>query len=125
MYGIGRLKRGATEQSMIIRGLRGVGKTVLLNAFEDRAESEGLPLASMFGPILAVARTPMREAAERMTRRVKRCSKCGQERPLEAFNAERAPWTGTVPRVEGASKQRRARPTGASLLELAGSVSHR
>lgn len=38
---IGRLKRGATEQSMIIRGLRGVGKTVLLNAFEDRAESEG------------------------------------------------------------------------------------
>lgn len=38
---IGRLKRGATEQSMIIRGLRGVGKTVLLNAFEDRAEAEG------------------------------------------------------------------------------------
>jgi hypothetical protein len=38
---IGRLKRGATEQSMVIRGLRGVGKTVLLNAFEDRAESEG------------------------------------------------------------------------------------
>lgn len=38
---VGRLKLGATEQSMIIRGLRGVGKTVLLNAFEDRAESEG------------------------------------------------------------------------------------
>jgi hypothetical protein len=38
---VGRLKRGATEQSMIIRGLCGVGKTVLLNAFEDRAESEG------------------------------------------------------------------------------------
>jgi hypothetical protein len=38
---VGRLKREATEQSMIIRGLRGVGKTVLLNAFEDRAESEG------------------------------------------------------------------------------------
>jgi Cdc6-like AAA superfamily ATPase len=38
---VGRLKRGATEQSMIIRGLRGVGKTVLLNAFEDHAESEG------------------------------------------------------------------------------------
>lgn len=37
----GRLKRGATEQSMIIRGLRGVGKTVLLNAFEDRAEADG------------------------------------------------------------------------------------
>lgn len=39
---VGRLKRGAPEQSMIILGLRGVGKTVLLNAFEDRAESEGL-----------------------------------------------------------------------------------
>jgi hypothetical protein len=38
---VGRLKRGATEQSMIIRGLRGVGKTVLLNAFEDHAEAEG------------------------------------------------------------------------------------
>jgi len=37
---IGRLKRGVTEQSMIIKGLRGVGKTVLLNAFEDQAESE-------------------------------------------------------------------------------------
>jgi hypothetical protein len=38
---VGRLKRGATEQSMIIRGLRGVGKTVLLNTFEDHAEAEG------------------------------------------------------------------------------------
>jgi hypothetical protein len=38
---VGRLKRGASEQSMIIRGLRGVGKTVLLNAFEDTAEAAG------------------------------------------------------------------------------------
>jgi len=38
---IGRLARGDTEQSMVIRGLRGVGKTVLLNAFEDHAESQG------------------------------------------------------------------------------------
>jgi hypothetical protein len=37
---VGRLKAGATEQSMIIKGLRGVGKTVLLNAFEDQAEHE-------------------------------------------------------------------------------------
>src|SRR2546423_10883486 len=37
---VGRLKRGSTEQSMIVRGLRGVGKTVLLNAFENQAESE-------------------------------------------------------------------------------------
>jgi hypothetical protein len=38
---VGRLSRGYTEQSMIIRGLRGVGKTVLLNAFESMAEDNG------------------------------------------------------------------------------------
>jgi hypothetical protein len=38
---VGRLKRGATEQSMVIRGLRGVGKTALLNVFEDQAEAAG------------------------------------------------------------------------------------
>jgi hypothetical protein len=38
---LGRLKRGATDQSMIVRGLRGVGKTVLLNALENQAEDQG------------------------------------------------------------------------------------
>lgn len=38
---VARLKTGQTEQSVIAKGLRGVGKTVLLNAFEDMAESEG------------------------------------------------------------------------------------
>jgi AAA ATPase domain len=38
---IARLNGGQTEQSIIAKGLRGVGKTVLLNAFEDMAESEG------------------------------------------------------------------------------------
>ena len=38
---VGRLTRGATEQSMIVRGLRGVGKTALLNIFEDQAEDAG------------------------------------------------------------------------------------
>lgn len=32
-----RLRRGHTEQSLLITGLRGVGKTVLLGAFEERA----------------------------------------------------------------------------------------
>ena len=36
-----RLIDGRIEQSMIVKGLRGVGKTVLLNAFEDLAESQG------------------------------------------------------------------------------------
>lgn len=64
---IGRLKRGATEQSMIIRGLRGVGKTVLLNAFEDRAESEGFlsyyheltPDSSLIGEIARDAQSAL------------------------------------------------------------------
>ncbi|MCS5715704.1 ATP-binding protein [Herbiconiux sp. CPCC 205716] len=36
-----RLRRGRTEQSMIITGLRGVGKTVLLNSFRSIAQREG------------------------------------------------------------------------------------
>lgn len=35
-----RLSRGRTEQSMIITGLRGVGKTVLLNQFAEIARAE-------------------------------------------------------------------------------------
>jgi hypothetical protein len=34
-----RLENGYTEQSMIITGLRGVGKTVLLDVFREKAES--------------------------------------------------------------------------------------
>ena len=34
---IERLGRGVAGQSMIVKGLRGVGKTVLLNTFEDMA----------------------------------------------------------------------------------------
>jgi len=36
-----RLRRGFAEQSMLITGLRGVGKTVLLGAFESRAHASG------------------------------------------------------------------------------------
>lgn len=36
-----RLKKGYSDQSMIIVGLRGVGKTVLLSAFRNIAEEEG------------------------------------------------------------------------------------
>jgi hypothetical protein len=38
---LARLRDGRSEQSQIITGLRGVGKTVLLNTFEDQAESAG------------------------------------------------------------------------------------
>src|SRR5690606_20541456 len=37
---LARLKRGRTEQSMIVTGLRGVGKTVLLGTFREMAELE-------------------------------------------------------------------------------------
>lgn len=36
-----RFRRGYTEQSMLITGLRGVGKTVLLTTFEERARAAG------------------------------------------------------------------------------------
>ena len=38
---LARLLAGRPEQSQIITGLRGVGKTVLLNTFEDHAEASG------------------------------------------------------------------------------------
>jgi AAA ATPase domain len=38
---LARLRAGRPEQSQIITGLRGVGKTVLLNTFEDLAEGAG------------------------------------------------------------------------------------
>jgi Cdc6-like AAA superfamily ATPase len=38
---LARLRDARPEQSQIITGLRGVGKTVLLNTFEDLAESTG------------------------------------------------------------------------------------
>ncbi len=64
---VGRLKRGATEQSMIIRGLLGVGKTVLLNAFENLAESAGFfsyyheltPESSLVGEIARDAQSAL------------------------------------------------------------------
>ena len=38
---LARLARGSTDQSVIVTGLRGVGKTVLLGEFRIRAEAQG------------------------------------------------------------------------------------
>lgn len=38
---LARLQRGRAEQSLLVTGLRGVGKTVLLGAFQDRAHLVG------------------------------------------------------------------------------------
>lgn len=55
-----RLDRGRTAQSMIVTGLRGVGKTVLLNAFEQVATHHGwvtveaeIARSTPFGPRMA------------------------------------------------------------------------
>jgi hypothetical protein len=55
-----RLRRGHAEQSMLVTGLRGVGKTVLLGAFESRAHNAGWVTVSAeigkqdaFGPRMA------------------------------------------------------------------------
>ena len=58
---LARLKRGGTEQSMIITGLRGVGKTVLLSEFRAKAEQAGwvaieaeITKQTEFGPRMAM-----------------------------------------------------------------------
>jgi hypothetical protein len=38
---LGRIKRGMSEKSMLLTGLRGVGKTVLLNEIERKASAQG------------------------------------------------------------------------------------
>lgn len=38
---LARVKRGRAEQSLLVTGLRGVGKTVLLGAFQERATAAG------------------------------------------------------------------------------------
>lgn len=68
-----RLSRGHTEQSMLITGLRGVGKTVLLGAFEDRAKNNGWATVEAeitknepFGPRMAqMARRALFQVAPR------------------------------------------------------------
>lgn len=57
---LGRLARGTAERSLLITGLRGVGKTVLLGAFEEQARSAGwvaldteITTTTAFGPRLA------------------------------------------------------------------------
>jgi hypothetical protein len=47
---IGRSERGFVSQSLILTGLRGVGKTVLLNEFAQRARERGWIVAQIEGP---------------------------------------------------------------------------
>jgi hypothetical protein len=68
-----RLRQGRTEQSMLITGLRGVGKTVLLGALEERAQGRGWTTVEAeitknvaFGPRMAqLARRALLQVAPR------------------------------------------------------------
>lgn len=70
---LARLARGRTEQSLLMTGLRGVGKTVLLSAFEQHARAEGWVTVDSeirrdvaFGPRMAqLARRALLETAPR------------------------------------------------------------
>lgn len=66
---VGRLKRGFSDQSMVVKGLRGVGKTVLLNAFENQAESEAfLTYYHELTPESVLARELARDSEKALTR---------------------------------------------------------
>ncbi|MEO5874945.1 MAG: ATP-binding protein, partial [Streptosporangiaceae bacterium] len=68
-----RVARGRPERSMIITGLRGVGKTVLLNTFRSMAiqrlwgtgKIEARPEQSIRRPVAAALHTAIRELAPR------------------------------------------------------------
>lgn len=47
---IGRSERGFVSQSLVLTGLRGIGKTVLLNEFAHRARERGWIVAQIEGP---------------------------------------------------------------------------
>ena len=54
---------------MVVRGLRGVGKTVLLNAFENQAESEDfLAYYHELTPETVLARELARDGEKALTR---------------------------------------------------------
>jgi hypothetical protein len=86
---VARLKQGTTDQSLIVKGLRGVGKTVLLNAFEDLAEAQGFltyyheltPDSSLLGNLV--------RDAESALARLKLSERAGQ-RAREALGGMRA-----------------------------------
>src|SRR6266511_2169176 len=81
---LARLKLGRPEKSMLITGLRGVGKTVLLNTFEAIAEEQGFRTAKAeitheteFRPLVArLARRALLaiSPAKRMKQRARRAA---------------------------------------------------
>jgi hypothetical protein len=73
-----------------VHAIGALAPTALLgDTFGRRADDyNGLPSASLFGPIYAMLRRAEHEAADRVRRGLKTCSKCRQERPLDEFNPD-------------------------------------
>lgn len=69
---LGRVKRGKAEKSILLTGLRGVGKTVLLNEMERMAQADGyrtIPIeAHEQKPLGALLVPPLRELLYRLDR---------------------------------------------------------
>lgn len=70
---LGRTKAGRPEKSLLLTGLRGVGKTVLLNEIERMARSESYQIASFeahenkpLGPLVAAHLRPLLFELDRM-----------------------------------------------------------
>ncbi|HEY3285093.1 MAG TPA: ATP-binding protein [Armatimonadota bacterium] len=70
---LGRAKHGRPEKSLLLTGLRGVGKTVLLNEIERRARDDGYQTVSIeayeekpLGPLLAPHLTKLLHALNRL-----------------------------------------------------------
>lgn len=69
---LGRVKRGRAEKSILLTGLRGVGKTVLLNEMERIAQADGYHTVSIEAheqkPLGALLVPPLRQLLYRLDR---------------------------------------------------------
>ena len=82
-----RIRTGRAAQSMILYGLRGVGKTVLLNAMRLRAEADGMATVAIEAPedrsLPAILAPALRAALLRMSRL--RAAGQGIQRAMQAL----------------------------------------
>ena len=88
---LGRIKQKRPEKSMLLTGLRGVGKTVLLNEIERLAKADGYRTIAIeahedkpLGPLLAPQlRTVLYELNRMAGRLCHRCARAFQRSPTD------------------------------------------
>lgn len=85
--GLDRIRAGRAAQSVVLYGLRGVGKTVLLNAMRLRAEADGMATVTIEAPedrsLPALLAPALRAALLRMSRL--RAAGRGIQRAMQAL----------------------------------------